>query len=100
VTAADCVVLPPLPVQVRIYVVFALSAPVDCDPLTLWLPDQPPAAVQAVALVEVQDKVELLPLATLVGLALNASVGAEADCLTETEVDATASPPGPEHVSV
>jgi hypothetical protein len=30
-------------------VVFALSAPVDCDPLIAMLPDQPPEAVQDVA---------------------------------------------------
>ncbi len=33
-TVADCPALPPAPVQVRMYVWFAVSAPVDWDPLT------------------------------------------------------------------
>jgi hypothetical protein len=48
----------------------ALSAPVDCEPLTALLPDHPPEAVQEVALVDDQVKVELPPLATVLGLAL------------------------------
>ena len=33
-TVADCPALPPAPVQVSVYVWFAVSAPVDCDPVT------------------------------------------------------------------
>ena len=42
----------------------------DCEPLTALLPDHPPEAVQEVALVDDQVKVELPPLATVLGLAL------------------------------
>jgi hypothetical protein len=40
------------------------------------MPDQPPEALQEVALVEVHVSVELLPDATVVGLALKLTVGA------------------------
>ncbi len=86
VTVADCAALPPAPVQVRVYVVFALSAPVECVPLVGWLPDQPPDAVQEVAFVVDQLKVELLPLTTELGLAARLTVGAGAGEVTETVV--------------
>ena len=54
----------------------ALRAPVDCEPLTALAPDQPPAAVQAVALLEDQVKAALLPLAMVLGLTDKATVGA------------------------
>jgi hypothetical protein len=84
-TVADCVALPPVPVQVSPYVVLDLRAPVDCEPLTGMLPDQAPEAVQEVALVADQVNVELLPLATVLGLAANVTVGAGA--VTETVAD-------------
>jgi len=49
------------------------------------VPDQPPDAEQAVALVEDQVSVDLAPLATLVGFALKLMRGGRAD--TETVVD-------------
>ena len=76
----------------------ALSAPVESEPLMGSAPDQAPEAVQAVALVADQFKVELLPLATLVGLALSVTVGAGA--ATVTVVDWAAEPPVPLHVKV
>ena len=76
----------------------ALSAPVDCDPLVAKVPDQPPDAVQLVAFVEDQDKVELDPLEMLVGLALTETVGVGAD--TEIVTDWAALPPLPVQVSV
>ena len=33
-TVADCPAVPPAPVQVSVYVWLAVSAPVDCDPVT------------------------------------------------------------------
>ena len=51
------------------------------------------------ALVEVQVKVDALPLATLEGLALNDTVGAEG-AETVTVADCDAEPPGPVQVSV
>ena len=57
------------------YVALAVKAPVECEPLTGWLPDQAPEAVQEVALAEVQVNVELPPLATVLGLAPMFTVG-------------------------
>jgi hypothetical protein len=80
-------------------VVAALSAPVDFEPLVASAPDQPPEAVQAVALLEDQVNVDVPPLATLVGLALIETVGA-AGAETLTVADCDAEPPAPVHVRV
>jgi hypothetical protein len=77
--------------------VFEVKAPLDCEPLVATAPDQPPDALHAVALVEVQDKVELEPLATELGLALKVTVGA--GLLTDTVADCEALPPLPVQVS-
>ncbi len=63
----------------------ALSAPVDCDPLTALAPDQPPDAAHAVALVADQLKVALPPPAIVLGLALSVTAGAEE--VTDTVAD-------------
>ena len=76
----------------------AESAPVDCEPLTGLLPDQAPEAVQEVALVDDQLKLELPPLATVLGLALRLTV-AVGFGLTVTVVDCAAVPPGPLQVN-
>jgi len=76
----------------------ALTAPVACEPLIARAPDQPPEAVQEVALVEVQVSVELPPLAMFVGLALSETLGGGAD--TETVTDCAAEPPRPLQVNV
>ena len=70
----------------------------DCDPLAALAPAQAPDAVQAVALVANQFRVELEPLVMLLGLATSMIVGA--DEFTDTVVDCAALPPDPEHVSV
>jgi hypothetical protein len=61
------------------------------------LPDQAPEAVHEVALVADQVSVELLPLATVLGLAAKVSVGAGE--VTETVADCVALPPVPVQVS-
>lgn len=68
-------------------------APVACEPLVATEPLQAPEAVQEVALVEVQIKVDALPLLTLVGLALKDTVGTGAE--TVTVADCVAEPPAP-----
>jgi hypothetical protein len=93
-------VLPPVPVQVRVYVEVLVSAPVDCELLVGSEPDQAPEAVQEEALVEDQVSVEVPPLATLVGLALSEAVGAGAGAATVTVADWAAEPPLPLQVSV
>jgi hypothetical protein len=76
----------------------AESAPVDCEPLTALLPDQAPEATQDVALVADQLRVEVPPLATVLGAAVRVTVGAAA--LTETLADWVALPPAPVQVNV
>jgi hypothetical protein len=71
---------------------------VDCEPETALVPDQPPEAVQEVALVADQVSVELLPLATVLGLAARVTVGA--GCVTETVADCAALPPLPVQLRV
>jgi len=71
---------------------------VDCEPLTGLLPDHAPEAVQAVAFVADQVRVELLPLITELGLALRLIVGA--GDFTDTVADCAALPPAPEQVKV
>jgi hypothetical protein len=98
-TVADCEALPPLPVQLRVKVPLAVSAPVLCEPLTALEPDQDPEAVQAVALVADQVRVALSPLATVLGLAARLMVGT--GCVTDTVADCAALlPPAPVQVRV
>ncbi len=54
----------------------ALSAPVLALPLVGSLPDQPPLAVQPLALLEDQLSVDAPPLLTLPGLAVRERIGA------------------------
>jgi hypothetical protein len=100
VTVVDWAALPPAPVQVTVYVVDAVSAPVDCEPLVASLPDQPPEAAQAVAFVVDQVKVELLPLAMELGLAARVTVGAGVGEVTDTVAAWVALPPAPVQLSV
>ncbi len=62
------------------------------------LPDQPPEAVQAVALVEAHVKIELAPEVIVLGAALRLTVGAED--VTDTVADCVALLPKPVQVSV
>ncbi len=70
----------------------------DCVPVSALAPDQDPEAVQAVALVADQVNAELLPLATVLGLATRLMVGT--GWVTETVADCAALPPVPVQVSV
>ena len=74
-----------------------MRAPVDCEPLVALAPDQAPEAEQAVALVDDQDSVELLPLAIVLGLADKATVGAGE--VTDTVFVCVTLPPVPVQVS-
>ncbi len=77
----------------------ALSAPVEDEPLVALLPDQAPEALHEVALVADQLNVELAPLATVRGLAVTVTVGAEAAAFTEIVTVCIALPPAPLQVS-
>ena len=76
VTITDLLALPPAPVQLRLKVLVAVSAPLDWLPEVDLVPDQAPEAVQEVALADDHDRVLEAPLATDVGLALSDTVGA------------------------
>jgi hypothetical protein len=75
-----------------------VSAPVDCEPLVALPPDQPPEAVQAVALAAVHVRVEAVPAASVLGLAEMLTVGLNE--VTDTMADCTALPPEPVQVRV
>jgi hypothetical protein len=91
--------VPPLPVQLSVYVALAVSAPVLCDPVIAFVPDQDPEAVQAVALVAFQVSAALLPFATVLGLAVRVMVGTGWVTVTVVDCDALL-PPLPVHVMV
>ena len=69
----------------------------DCEPLTPLEPLHPPDAVQAVALLLDQVSVEVAPAFTVLGAALNVTIGALLE--TVTVADCVADPPGPVQVS-
>lgn len=98
VTLVDCVALPPAPVHESVKVASAVRAPVDCEPAVALAPDQLPEAVHEVALAADHVRVELLPLATVLGLALKLIVGAAA--LMDTVVVCVALPPAPLQLKV
>ena len=77
----------------------ALSAPVLALPLVGSLPDQPPEALQLVALVDDQLSVDAPPLLTLEGLAVRLTVGFGGGAETLTVTDWVALPPDPLQVS-
>ena len=90
--------LPPEFEQVKTYVALAESAPVELEPTSGLLPDQAPEAVQEVALTLLQVKVELVPLAIVLGFTPMLSEGAAG--LTETLTVCEAFPAGPVQFSV
>jgi hypothetical protein len=63
----------------------AVSVPVLCEPFIGLAPDQGPEALQAVAFFADQVSMALLPLATVLGLAVRLMVGT--GCVTETVAD-------------
>ena len=84
-TVADCMALPPVPLQVSIKVALSVSAPVDCEPCRALVPDQAPEAIQLPALVLNQFNVALFPLSMALGPTLKLTVGEGA--VTDTVVD-------------
>jgi hypothetical protein len=97
VTVTVALPVPPTPLHVRVKLVVSFITPVDRFPFGVLEPIHPPEAVQLVASVEVQVRVEKLPLGMLVGLAVNVTVGAGT---TVTVAVCAALPPGPVHVRV
>lgn len=70
------------------------------EPFGDFVPVQPPEAVQAVAFELVQLSVDELPLVTVVGVALNDTVGGVGPVATVMVTDCAAEPPAPVQVSV
>ena len=67
--------VPPLPIQLSVYVDVVVILAIDCEPEVVFVPVHPPLAVQEVALVELHVSVEELPLVTDVWLAERVRVG-------------------------
>ncbi len=100
-TDVDALAEPPSPEQLKLKVVFAAdSAPVLAVPDVARLPLQPPLAVQLVAFVDDQVRLELPPLGTEAGLADSCTVGLGATALTVTVTAWLAPPPGPVQANV
>lgn len=91
--------VPPAPVQVKVNAVVAANGGEASLPLVGLLPDQPPLAVQLVALVEVQLRFVDWFVTTDVGSAVRLTVGA-GGAVTVTDALALPEPPAPEQVSV
>ena len=92
-----CVLVPPVPVHLKVYVVLAVRAPVLWLPLVPFAPaNAPPVAVQDVALVELQVSVVLEPLEIEVKVADSEAVGTGA--IVTVAVAAVLVPPAPVHV--
>ncbi len=92
-------VLPPGPVQVKVKVLVSVKGPTLALPESGLLPDQAPPALQAVASVDDQLKVEEPFISTVVGLAVSETVGNGARS-TATVTDRPALPPGPLQVRI
>jgi hypothetical protein len=86
VTVALAVAVAPAPFeQTSVNVVVAVSAPVDCAPVSPGVPGQVPVGVHDTAFVALHCSVELPPVVMLVGVAVSTRLGAAA--VTETCVD-------------
>jgi hypothetical protein len=94
---ALCEALPPLPVQLRPYVVVdeGLAA---CEPEVAFVPDHPPEAVHEPALVDDQVSIDDAPEAMLAGDAERDTAGTSVVMVTSTLAAAT--PPMPMQVRI
>jgi hypothetical protein len=79
-------------VQSRVNVLELVNAALDSLPETALAPDHAPEAMQEVASVDDQVRVEDPPLVTIVGFAVSDTVGTGN---TVTATEALAPPPGP-----
>ena len=77
VTVVEALAEPPLPLQVKLKIAVVVRLPVLWEPEIALAPLQAPEAVQDVALVEDQDRLEALPEVTAVGLAEIETVGVD-----------------------
>jgi hypothetical protein len=87
--------VPPGPVQLSVYAVGIVSAPVLMFPPVDSPPLQPPLAVHEAAFVELQVNIEAAPLETAVGEAIKVTSG----MILTVAVAGALVPPGPVQVS-
>ncbi len=103
-TVTDCEAdaPPPAPAHVSVNVVVDVSPVRASEPLSAFTPDQPPEAVQLLALVADQLRVEVPPFATVVGVARSEMVaeGGALGGVTVTVTDCDAVPLAPVHDSL
>jgi len=98
IVTVACVLVPPVPVHFKAYVVLAVRAPVLWLPLVPFAPaNVPPVAVQDAAFVELQVNVVLAPLGIEVKAADSVAVGTGA--MVTVAVAAVLVPPAPLQVS-
>ena len=98
IVTVACVLVPPVPVHLKVYVVLAVRAPVLWLPLMPFAPaNVPPVAAQDVALVELHVSVVLEPLEIEVKVADSEAVGTGA--IVTVAVAAVLVPPAPLQVS-
>jgi hypothetical protein len=93
ITVADVGVLPPEPVQLRLYVVLPVGDTLKV-PLAGSVPAQPPDASHEVELVDDHCKVAAPPAVITAGTAVKSTTGAD-DPATVTTADANEFPPDP-----
>ena len=96
-TVAELEAVPPMPLQVRVYVVCLVIGPIDELPDGGSVPLQPPEAVQPSAPVEDQINVSAPACATTAEEARNDTVGS-AGGTTVRDTEALVEPPAPVHV--
>jgi hypothetical protein len=98
VTVVEALAVPPSPVHASPNVAVLVSGTLDWLPEVVLVPVHAPEATQDVASVDDQVRVEELPLATDVGLAVRDTVGTGG--VTVTVAEALPVPPGPVHARV
>ena len=99
-TATDWLAEPPVPVHVSVKIVAAVKMPESTEPEVAFVPDHPPEALQEVALLALQVRVEELPEGIELGLADNKIVGGAGVEVTVTVTDWFAEPSLPVQLSV
>ncbi len=97
--SVDWVVVPLGPVQVSVYTVVVVKGSVVIEPLTGWLPVQPPDAVQVWVFAEVHCKVVEVPMATVVAAAVKVRDGVDVVPELLPPVDFTMLAPWPQPAS-
>lgn len=100
VTVADFDALPPAPVHVKVNVLFTINTGVVATPVVVRSPLHAPDALQLVAWVDDQVRVDVEPLTTCVGFAVNVTVGATVEPTVTVTLLLMVLPSTPRHAKV